>query len=189
MTELAKEQALPESVETNPLGLGEWPLGYWESNRKYEDKEFWYRMWIWKELKKWRELAQKYPELKPQLRARSSSDEREAVKVFQNEILKAVFEADKNFLAQLIAAATRAEEPEPDLHGVRAAHAAFRELFTGKTWKDWPTKKRVRSRAEEILAAAGQIIPQTRAWTTIFRKAGLRFLPENPPGRKRKAAV
>jgi len=189
MTEPAFGQALPEWVETNPLGLGEWPAGYWASIQKYEDIEFWHRMWIWKELKNWRELAKKYPELKPKLLQRFSSDEREAVKVFQSEILKAVFEADKNFLARLIAAATRAEEPELDMHGVRAVHAAFGELFTGKTWKDWPTKKRVRSRAEEILKAAGQTIPQKRAFTTILRKAGLRFLPENPPGRKRKAAA
>jgi hypothetical protein len=187
MTEPANKKDLPESVETNPLGYGEWPTGYWASRKKYEDIEFWYRMRIWKQLKNWRELAKKYPELKPELLLRSSSDERDAVKVFQNEILKAVFEADKDLLAQLIAAATSAEEPELDMHGVRAAHAAFRELFTGKTWKDWPTKGQVRRRAEEILKARGQIIPQKRAWTTIFRKAGLRFLLEDPPGRKRKS--
>jgi hypothetical protein len=169
---------------------GQWPVGYLVSKEKYADKKFLARMEIWKALQKWRELAEQYPDLKPKRFLMLTGGEREEVEDFQKQILSAAFygnKDNKDFLEHLLEMVSLAESPEPDLHGVRAVHAAFEEFFTGGGLQDWPTKGQVTERAKEILKAAGQLVPQKRALTKILKIAGLSDLRENRPGRKPKA--
>jgi hypothetical protein len=167
-------------------GHGWWPAGYLSAKKQYADKRFLVRLEIWKGLQQWRQLAQQYPDLKPQRFLMLSSEEREEVEDFQKHILSAAFYGDKDFLEKLLQMACSAGPPQSDIYGVRAVQAAFEEFFTGGDPKDWPTKGEVTQRAKELLKAAGQIVPQKRAMTKILKTAGLNDLRENRPGRKPK---
>lgn len=179
---------LPDFAETDDEGHGDWPKGYLASKDKYWDWKFFDRMELWKELENWRALAKIKPELKPQRPGINFGyTDLQALKNFQQEILGAVFEGDKRALGRLFEIACQKKAPELDMHGVRAAHAAFEEFFSGGDWHDWPTKNQVIQRATEILRTAGKRIPQKRAWTRILKKAGFSKLLAGSPGRKRKA--
>jgi hypothetical protein len=164
----------------------DYPPGFLKAVEKYADKKFIFRSEIWDGLRRWKQYAKHDPELVPEEHLLSPARvgkfffEREDIENFKNLILFAAFYAQKEILQILLEAATLPKVPEPDMNGVRAVIAAFGELFTGAISedcsKDWPTKKEVRRKAEEILKKAVLPIPGAREWPRIFRKAGLREL-------------
>jgi hypothetical protein len=109
---------------------------------------------------------------------------------FEAWILMAVRSGEPALTRGLIKAMESEVEPEPELNATVATIEAFEELFfplrCSMTRADWPTKRAVRLRAEEILRSLGYAIPGKRHWTKIFIATGLSELPEEKPGRPRR---
>ena len=109
---------------------------------------------------------------------------------FQEQILLAVALGDVIFMRALVKAMESKEEMEPEFNAILATIEAFEELFSparcSMTRADWPAKRVVRLKAEEILRLRRYPTPGKRHWTKIFIAAGLSELPEEKPGRPRK---
>jgi hypothetical protein len=104
---------------------------------------------------------------------------------FEKRILAAVRSGDAEFLAAL----TKAVQPEPGprLTAIEATWSAFFTLWVIELQcQEWPTKKRVKETATEILQRNRHPIPGKRYWTQIFEATGLSKLPEAPRGRPKK---
>ena len=156
-----------------------YPLEFLEAVKKYADKRFVFRAELFEPLQKWREYAERNPESVPRFDFLGLlSGDYDNIEQFKNLILYAVFHGDKEFLKTLLETLPLTHSPEPDMHSVRAVIAAFCDLFKGGSKYDWPLKKQVRERAIEILKEAASPIPHTQPeWARIFRKAGLKDLP------------
>lgn len=164
----------------------DYPPEFLKAMEKYADKKFIFQTEFWTGLQKWKEYIKAHPEFLPDVPAlRFWPDERKEAEDFQNLILGAVFNADKDnadkeLLQLLVEIATLSSAPQPDMNGVRAAIAAFCNLFKGAhsddPSNDWPLKGEIRKEAEAILKNDGLPIPGDREWPRIFRKAGLSML-------------
>ena len=152
------------------------------------DMKFVFRSEVWKSLRKWREYVERNPESAPRCKTEpSSTDDRETIEYFKEQILCSVFYGQEDILRALLETVTlpKAPEPDPDMDTVRAVMTAFFELYKGGGKDHWPNKTQVREAATVILNQAGLRVPKNepehkRNWPRIFRKAGLRNLPPAP---------
>ena len=124
------------------------------------DKEFIFRLEIWKRLQHWKEYAERYPDSKPQRTTELFRDrsDREKVELFKDLIISAVFHGDEKFLQTLRETVTLTNPPKPDITPERAMIAAFSHLFGGGGLDNWPCIKEVDAMAKGILKKAGRLI-------------------------------
>jgi hypothetical protein len=163
----------------------ELPPGFGEAMDKYPEMEPDSVEAIWHQLDDWRQFERKFPRSKAKALTRSmreeSAEEAEGITIFQERILQAVYEDDRDFLNNLIKAMELPKPPEPKMSAYWAAVEAFVQLFlfdkTRTTREEWPTKKMVRERAEEILKKAGHPPKTNRHWPRVFKEVGLSDLP------------
>jgi hypothetical protein len=101
---------------------------------------------------------------------------------FEAWILVIMRSGEPALTRRLIKALESEVQPEPEIDAILATIEAFEELFSplrcSMTQADWPTKRVVRLKAEEILKDLGYPIPGNRHWTKIFIAAGLSELPK-----------
>ena len=106
----------------------------------------------------------------------------------EERILNAVRCRDVEFLETLVKAVQH--EALPKLTAIEAVIRAFLTLFVPMVVEcrkeNWPTKRQVKMRAEEILRRDGLPIPSKRYWNQLFKQAGLSELPNAPSGRPKK---
>jgi hypothetical protein len=157
----------------------ELPTGYLKAWNKHiapanDAHSLWLTMKIWRDL----ELGSLRPELKREdpvfYQQTFEPIARELVANFPDLILDAHIRGDHEFLA------TIARAPSLETSSVAAAVQAFWDLFVNAglvSRDDWPTKKAVRERAQEVLRKAGRKILTKGQWTRVFKKAGLAALP------------
>jgi hypothetical protein len=154
-----------------------YPREFLQAIDRYTDAKFVFRSEIWQELQRWRQYAKRNPETTPWFKMTNthpSCDDRVFIADFKELILAAVFRKEEDILRALVDTVRLAQAPEPDMHGVRAAMIAFRDLCKGGVDENnWPLKKEVRERAIEILKENGSLVPGRREWPRIFKKAGL----------------
>jgi hypothetical protein len=164
----------------------ELPPGYWEAWDEYPDFEGLDSVeGIWDQLDQWRRFEPEFPRSKAKAHTRSRrkmmAEETEGITAFQQDILKAVHDDDRSYLAKLFKAMKLSNRPEPKMKAYRAAVDAFAQLFLfddkRTTREEWPTKQMVRKRAEEILREAGYPPVSDRHWPRIFKQTGLSALP------------
>jgi hypothetical protein len=177
----------------------EWPSGYLEACKKHPafDKDSVEA--IWDQLKFWRESGHLLPTISERAEREGHAGVAEKVQAqlksiddFQVRILKAVFEGDESYLANLSKAVKSSERPASVQHGIRAATEAFWELFVEQglvSRDDWPTKQEVRRRAEEIMNKNGLSLPSERHWPRIYQQAGLSELLSVKQGSARMRKV
>ena len=163
------------------LEFPEVPPGYWEACEEYSDFEPDSIEEIWYQLDHRDQFKKGFPRTKgkaPQnILGLEASEE---IAGFQQRIMKAVDDRDFVFLGKLFKAMKLPNQPEPEMNAYRAAIEAFSQLFLDKgrkTREEWPTKKMVRERAEEILKQAGHLPKTNRHWPRVFKEVGLSDLP------------
>jgi hypothetical protein len=163
------------------------PPGFREAGAQYDDDDCIWRSALWEWLQAWREYVKCNPEAAPTEPIEySGDDDGGSIEEFKNMILEAVFYGDKDILQAVCDIVTLTKPPEPHMHGIRAARAAFRKLFKGDgSEADRPEKKEVRELATDILRKAGKDVPVDRHWPRIFDKAGLKSLRSRKPKSKR----
>jgi hypothetical protein len=167
-----------------------YPPGFLKASEQYRDLKRLFRSEHWESLRTWREYAKRNPESAPtDLLLPSSHDDRENIEYFKDLILAAVFYGEKDVLQAVFDIVTLPKPPDPDMHGIRAAIAAFEDLFKGDSEDDWPDKKEVRELATDILKKAGKPIPVHRQWPRIFDKSGLKALRTSKRKSKRVATT
>jgi hypothetical protein len=176
----------------------EYPPGYLDAYQKYNIDNLNFEQPldspadIWEQLEDWRDYEKGYPGLLEKFSADSPfyrqvlESGAADIEKFKARLLKAAFDGDRAYFENLLKVMDYDSWPEPEMHGIRAALQVFDALFIGESKNDWPTKREVRARAEEILKAAGKAVPKKHAWTRILRKAGLGALKPARAGRPTK---
>jgi hypothetical protein len=171
----------------------EYPPGYLEARETYLFTAPDSVAGIWDELRYWRGYENGLPELKmfsnPEDHKRVLEIFAKRVEAFKARILQAVLERDSAYLRKLLKAIKLDRRPQLEMPGIRAALAAFEELFVEEKLEskdEWPSKQEIQRRAEEILREEGRACPGVRQWPRIFQKAGLAELLSVTLGRARK---
>jgi hypothetical protein len=154
----------------------DYPAEFLKAVEEHADKEFIFRMEMWRRLQHWREYAERYPDSKPSRTVELFRDrnDREDVELFKDLILSAAFYGDPEFLQILSKTVRLTNSPEPDMTPERAMIAAFSHRFFGGGGKDsWPTTMEVDDMAKDIFKKAiGQPVTD-RHLKRIRKKVGV----------------
>jgi hypothetical protein len=129
---------------------------------EHADKEFIFRMEMWRRLQHWREYAERHPEYRPPRTVDLSRarNDREKVEMFFDLLRSAAFYGDKKygdeqFIKILLETAALADPPEPDMTPGRAMIKAYSHRF-GSDGENRPTAMEVDRMAKVFLHNAGQ---------------------------------
>jgi len=161
----------------------EWPPRYLEACNKYPEHDEDSVEGIWECFDDWRRYKEGFADLPTELPATVRQKILEAaaehISEFKARILKAADERDIPYFQRLLRALKTPAHPEPLINGIRAMIRAFADLMLEKkalTREQWPTKKEVRLRTEEILRQAGRPQITGRHLARCFQVTGLSTL-------------
>ena len=161
----------------------EWPSGYLEAVDKYPEHDEDSVEGIWECLDDWRRYKEGFADLPTKLPATVRQKILEAaaehIAEFKARILKAAEERDIPYVQRFLKALKTPNHPKPLIKAVRAMIRVFADLMLEKkalTRKQWPTKKEVALRTNEILRWAGRPPITKRHLARCFQASGLSTL-------------
>ena len=153
----------------------DFPPEFLKAVEEHADKEFIFRMEMWRRLQHWRGYAERYPDSKPPRTTELFRDrnDRENVELFKELILSAAFHGDEEFLQILSKTVKLTNSPEPNMTPERAVIAAFSHRFGAHGEDSWPTAMEVDDMAKIFLKSAGQTATD-RHLKRIRKKVGVK---------------